>query len=668
MANYESSAIRNLAFVGHGGTGKTTICETFLKMAGIVNRVPAGVLDFASDEKERQHSIDSKIAHFSWKGKELNVIDVPGYQEFFQNVVSCLSIVETAVLVISANNGITINTRRAWGVAKENGIAKFILITKLDGDNVSFEETVSEIQKLFGSHCIPMLVPDKVGAGFSKVHSILDANSPESKKYKDKLVEATVETDDELMNKYLEGETISDEIIQKQLKNAIKHGQIIPIIAVSPVKEVGLVEFLDMILEYAPSPLDVPIKKAKTSDDKEVVFDGNPNGQLAAQIFKIFNDPFGRIVYFRMYNGTLTSGTNIYNTATGGMERIGNIFRPMGKEAKNIEKAIPGDIVALAKLENVQLGNTLGVEKATYAFSVPSYPTPMVSLAVFPKTHNDEQKIGSSLGKLVEEDKTFIVRRDEETHELVISGMSNLHLELILNRLRSRFKVDCTQALPRIAYRETIMGKAESRYRHKKQTGGHGQFGEVAIRIAPTERGKGFDFVDDIVGGVISSQFVSSSRKGIEATLPKGILAGYPIVDVQVSVWDGKMHDVDSSDAAFQLAGSKAFQEAFVAAKPVLLEPIANIEITVPSKFMGDIMGDLNSRRGRISGSDTDGNDQVIKALVPMAEIQTYSTQLKSITGGEGTYSVKFSHYDPMPMQTQEKIVAKFKQEQQEKK
>lgn len=668
MANYESSAIRNLAFVGHGGTGKTTFCETLLKLAGLITRVPAGVMDFSPDEKERQHSIDSKIAHFSWKGKEINIIDVPGYQEFFQNVVSCLSVVETAILTISALDGITINTRQAWKAAKESGVAKFIMLTKLDGENAHFEETIETIQKTLGSHCIPLVIPNGTGANFTKVTNIYTSNDPACKKYREKLIEATVETNDELMEHYLAGEKIEDDAILKQLKLAITKGTIIPILAVCPPKEIGVSEFLDVVLEYAPSPVDVPVKQACSPADskQEVKVEASSTAPFAAQIFKIFNDPFGRWVYLRVYSGTLVAGTSIYDVNTNSTERVGNVSLPFGKELKNIERAIPGDIIVLAKVENVQIGHTLGTEKNPLLFSTPHYPMPMVSLAVAPKTRTDEQKIGASLLKLAQEDKTFLVDRDKETNELVVSGMSNLHLDIMLNRLRARFKVDCTQALPHVPYRETIMGKSESRYRHKKQTGGHGQFGEVAIKIEPTERGQGFDFVDEIVGGVITSQFVSSTQKGISAILPKGILAGYPIVDVRVRVWDGKMHDVDSSDAAFQLAGSKAFREAFGKAKPVLLEPIMNIEITIPSKFMGDIMGDLNSRRGRISGSDSDGNDQIIKALVPLAEVQTYSTQLKSITGGEGTYSLQFSHYDMVPTHIQDKLVNKYKQEKKE--
>lgn len=668
MSKYESSAIRNLAFVGHGGTGKTTFAEVILKEVGLISRVPAGVMDYASDEKEKQISIDSAIAHITWKDKEINLIDCPGYQEFFHNAISALNVVETAVIFISAADGLTVNTRRAWSVAKQNHLAKIIVLTKADGENVNFDERIDQIQSQFGKHCIPFIVPDGVSSQFTRVKKVLDANEKGVAEYKNKLVEATVETNDELLNKYLEGEEIAADILEVQLKKAIKQGEIIPIVTVCPVKEIGTKEFLEVVSEFAPSPLEVAPKKPKNIQTKEEMsLEVSEKGPFSGQIFRIFNDPFGRITYFRVYTGSLASASTIYDVNIESSERIGAVSQIIGKDLKAIDRAIPGDIVAIAKVENIQIGHTLANEKANFVYDMPEYPMPMVSLAVAPKARGDEQKITSSLAKLAEEDKTFRIKRDEETNELIVSGMSNLHLEIVLARLKNRFKVECTQKLPKIPYRETIVGKADKRYRHKKQSGGHGQFGEVAIKLEPAERGKGFDFVDQIVGGVVPSQFVASTQKGVQGAMVKGIIAGYPVVDVRVILYDGKTHEVDSSDAAFQMAGSKAFQEGFVEAKPVLLEPVVNIEITVPAKYMGDIMGDLNSRRGRIAGSDSDGNYQIIKALVPLAEIATYSTELKSITGGEGSYYMEFSHYDVVPGNVQEKIVARAKQEQEKK-
>ena len=664
MSKYDSRAIRNLAFVGHGSAGKSILCDAIAKEAGLTTRVPAGIMDYATDEKERSHSIDLAIARLSWQDKEITILDAPGYQEFVQSTISALSVVETAVVFVSAADGITVNTRRAWEVANAANLAKVIVVTKLDGENVTFENTLAEIQEAFGSQCIPLLVPDSVGGQFTKVDNVLTESSGNVGDYKEKLVESTVETDDELLNQYLEGEEIPAQVLEKQLKIAITQGKVVPVVAVCPTKEIGVKEFMNLVVEYLPSPLEAPAKTGKLAEkEDEMSLAAKKEEPFSAQIFKIYNDPFGRMVYFRVYSGTIDSSSNIYDANNGASERVGSIMQVFGKEQKAIETAIPGDIVAIAKVDNVQMGDTLASEKVPVVYAQPDYPTPMVSLAVQPKSRGDEQKITASLGKLAEEDKTFWVRRDEETSELVISGMSNLHLEIMLARLKNRFKVECTHSLPRIPYRETITGKAESRYRHKKQTGGHGQFAEVAIKMQPTERGKGFEFVDSIVGGVVPSQFVASTEKGINTAMKKGILANYPIVDVQVSLFDGKTHDVDSSDAAFQLAGSKAFQEGFLDARPVMLEPIQNIEIIVPAKFMGDIMGDLNSRRGRIMGSDSDGNYQIIKAQVPLAEIMTYSTELKSLTGGEGSYNTEFSHYDAVPSHVQDKIIARVKEE-----
>lgn len=668
-----SSDIRNLALVGHGGSGKTTLCEALLKEVGLVTRVPAGVMDYSVDEKERGHSIDLSTAQFTYNGKEISILAVPGYYDFCHNVVSALSVVETAVIAIAATDGITVNTRKVWETAEKLGIAKAIVITKLDGDNINLEDVIGNIQKQFSSKCVPLVVTEGTGKQINKIHNVLTTTNEHTKAYRSMLVEVLVETDDALLNSYLEGKEIPTETLTKQLGKAISQKKIIPMLCMNPASGLGVKEFLEFIATYLPSPLELPAKHGKIpgKDEQDASWAATADAPFSAQVFKVYNDPFGRLVYFRVYSGTLNSASSLYDVNSNTTERVATVFHMVGKEQKALDKAIPGDIVALGKVESIQLGDTLvSNEKSPILYPKFHYPRPMVGLAVVPKTRTDEQKISLSLAKLAEEDATFQVKRDEETHEVVISGMSNLHLDIMLARLKNRFKVECTCTLPKIAYRETIMGKGESRYRHKRQTGGHGQFAEVAIRIEPTPRGAGFDFRNDIVGGVVPKPFVVSCEKGIQATLEKGILAGFKVVDVMVSVWDGKTHEVDSSDAAFQLAASKAFQEAFMTAKPTLLEPIMNISISVPNKYMGDITGDLNSRRGRITGSDMDGDYQTIKAQVPLAEVITYSADLKSRTGGEGTYDLEPSHYDPVPSYLQEKVIAKAKEakEKEEKK
>lgn len=662
---YDTTAIRNLAFVGHGGSGKTFLCEALLKEAGLATRLPAGIMDYAQDEKDTGHSIELAIARFSWQDKEITMIDVPGYADFCYNVASALAVVETAVVVISASDGITVNTRKVWDAINQKGLPKAIVITKLDEENINFDNLIANIQKQFGKICVPLTVPDELGASCSKVHNIFSKDLPEAYNiYRDQLVETIVETDDALLNRYLEGEKFPQEILEKQLAKAIAQKKAVPILSIISPKDIGIKEFLQVTVQFLPCPLDVPRKSAKIKgQEAETAYDATPEAPFSGQIFKVFNDPFGRLIYFRVYSGTLTSPAYVYDVNADKSERVTSIFHVVGKEQKNAEKAIPGDIVLITKVESFQLGDTLVTnEKSPILYDKILYPVPMVSLAVQPKARVDEQRISSSLAKVAEEDPTFQIRREESTNEMVVVGMTNLHLDTMLNRLKNRFKVECTHSIPKIPYRETISGKSEARFRHKKQSGGHGQFAEVALRLEPTARGSGFEFVDQIVGGVVPSQFVASTEKGIRGAMQRGILAGCPVVDVQVALWDGKTHEVDSSDAAFQIAASKAFQEGFMQAKPVLLEPVQILEVTIPTKYLGDISGHLNSKRGRILGTEVNGDYQTIKAQVPLSEVLTYSSDLKSMTGGEGSYTMQFSHYDAVPSYLQDKIIAKAKE------
>lgn len=660
----DSSAVRNLALIGHGSSGKTSLCESLLKHVGLTTRIPAGIMDFAPDEKERGHSIDLSVATFAWQDIQATVLDVPGYQEFFYNVVSALEVVESAVVVISATDGITVNTRKAWEIADRKGLPRAIVLTKLDGENIDLAGRLAEIEKHFGPRCIPFVMPDDVGRQLTKVHKVMEPGSPAAE-YREKLVEKIVESDDELCESYLGGEKISDEALLRQMAKAIRTNALVPILCVVPTQGIGVGEFLDFVKEYMPSPSERAPRTARIpGKEEEKRFEPSPDAPFSAQVFKVFNDPFGRIVYFRVWSGTLPASSVVYDASRESSEKVAGIFRMLGKETKSIDKAVAGDIVAVTKVESLNVGDTLVAnEKEAVLYEKPPYPTPMFSLAVFPKSRGDEQKISASLAKLAEEDPTFRVKRAEETNEVVVSGMSNLHIDLMMNRLKNRFKVECTQALPKIPYRETITSKSESRYRHKKQAGGHGQFAEVAIRIEPGEKGTELEFINQIVGGVVPGPFVVSTEKGIQGAMKRGILAGYPVVEVRVALYDGKTHDVDSSDAAFQVAASQAFQEAFRQAKPVFLEPVVNLVITVPSKNIGDISGHLNGRRGRIMGSDVVGDETTIKAQVPLAEVMMYSTDLKSMTGGEGNYTMEFSHYDIVPPNIQEKIIAQSKKE-----
>ncbi|MFN3467081.1 MAG: elongation factor G, partial [Candidatus Brocadiales bacterium] len=481
------------------------------------------------------------------------------------------------------------------------------------------------------------------------------------------LIEAVVEVDDGLMQKYLEGKEVSTQEVQGCLSRAIAQGKIVPILFVSSKKLIGIEELLNVLVDFTPNPLGVTRKGVDLEKNEETTVKGQEDAPFSAQVFKCITDPIvGKLVFFRVFSGVLDGDLSFYNTHTKKSEKAGQLLKVFGKEQRVIPRAVVGDIVAIAKIETIGISDTLCSPRKHIKFLPITFPTPMVSLAVAPKNQGAEQKISVSLAKLAEEDPTFKVTRDSQTGELVVTGTSNLHLDIMLHRLKRRFDVEVNTHEPKIPYKETVTGKADAQYKHKKQTGGRGQYGEVYIKLEPLARGQGFEFSNEIVGGKIPGQYIPAVEKGIRETLARGVLAGYPVVDVRVTLYDGSFHTVDSSEAAFKMAASKAFQKAFMEARPVLLEPVVNIEITFPSEFMGEISGNLTSRRGRIIGMDTIGKMQVIKASVPMAEVTRYETELKSMTGGQGSYSMEFSHYDVMPSHIAQNVIAQGKKKEEE--
>jgi len=677
MAKYEVGDIRNVAFFGHGNTGKTTLAEQMLVEAGVLKRagsVDEGTsnLDFEDEERERKHTIDSSIVHFSWRGKEINLIDTPGYSDFIASVIGAAAVVETAVITIAAPAGIEVNTRRVWAIASEAGLAKVILISKMDGENIDFPALLKSIQEVFGSNCVPLFLPVGVGGDFQGIVNVLSPPNElpagvvgDVDAAKEAITESIVEANDELLEKYLGEEQISAEELSSAFVGSMVAGQVVPILCCSTVKGIGVKEVMDFLAMNTPSPVE-GLKRRYQSGEEEVEITPDPNGPFIAQVFKCLTDPFvGKVSFFRVFSGTMTAG-QVYNSRTGRAEKVTQIFRPQAREQEQVERAIPGDIIGVTKVEGIAISDTLCDREANVSLPKLIFPQPMVAVAVEPKARGDEQRISEALSKIADEDPTFKVSRDTQTNELVITGMSTLHLDVILSRLKNRFGVEVTTKEPKIPYRETITRNAEGKYRHKKQTGGRGQFAEVWLRIEPLERGAGFEFVDEIVGGAIPSQFIPAVEKGIREAMQQGIIAGYPVQDLRVRVYDGKDHPVDSSEAAFKIAAARAFKNAFMEAKPVLLEPIVNMEIVVPSKYMGDISGDLNSRRGRIVNVDASGDMQIIKAQVPMAEVMNYATQLRSITGGTGSFTMEFSHYDVVPARIAEAVIAKSKPREEE--
>lgn len=669
--------IRNIAVAGHGTCGKTTLVESLLanaKMIARPGRVDDGssILDHSAEERAHGFTVVATPCYIEKGDSLLQVIDTPGYADFRGAVTEAFAAVETALIAIDSVAGIRVNTRRVWQDAERAGIGRVIVITRLDLENARFDGLVDEIREAFGKRCVTLELPDHEGPGFGSVENVLHTGatgSERSRRAFQQMREAIIESDEKLMERYLAEAPISDDEVREAFSSAVLTGAVVPILCCSSVKNLGLNKLLDFLSTIPPThDASVP-RKLVDADGKESV--GSPagpaDGPLLAQVFKIELDPFvGKLSYVRVHSGTLRPNSPIQNLTRRVKEKVSTILRMQGKDQKTVDHAGPGEIVALPKIEHLSVGDSLGDSSVKAWPAKIEHPSSMVRIAIEPKNRNDETKLSEALHKLHESDPTFQSDRVRSTHELVIAGRSTLHLDLMLEKLRNQFKIDVATHVPSTAYLESIGGTAEAKYRHKKQTGGRGQFGEVAIRLGPADRTKTLEFVNAIVGGAVPREYIPAVEKGVLETMEHGVLTGCPVVGCQVTLFDGGFHAVDSSEAAFKTAAREAFKMAFLDAKPVLLEPILNLEVHVPSAFMGDITGDLNSRRGRISGMDQDGELQVILAQVPEAEMKSYSTDLRSMTGGEATYTVEFSHYDTVPSNVQQQIVAAIKKHQQE--
>jgi len=673
MARIETPKIRNIALVGHEGAGKTMLVEAFLYRVGVLTRMGSikegnTASDFDPDEREGGKSFSCSTLSFSYKDVFFNILDVPGSSDCVGDMLTALRAVECAVICVDATSGVKVNTRKIWQEAEKLGLPCCFAITRLDAENTNYEKTLAEIQEHFGDRCIPALWPDGSAASFSKVFSVLEPaeGAPEEvSSMNEKLSEAVVEADDELMEKYLEGEEISSETFRSTFTKAMLQRVLFPVVVAAGEPQVGLEEMLDFLAAYSPKPNE--FERKGMAGEEEVVLD--PDNGFVGFVYRTVADEFvTRISYLRILSGKLASNTSFVNRRTGKSERIGGLLKICGKEQASIEEGVCGDIVAVAKVEDILAGDTLTDGKTKIVLPEIKFPTPMCSLAVRPKSRGDETKISTALKELVADDRTVAVRADAQTGDLVLSGMSDLHLLLMLKRLKRRRKVEVETAPPKIPYRETITkGAKYVEYTHKKQTGGAGQFARVFIDVEPLERGAGYEFVDKIFGGVIDQSFRPSVDKGIQNKMAEGVIAGNPVVDVRVTLVDGKTHPVDSKDIAFQIAGREAFKKAVLQCNPVLLEPIVKLEVVVPQASMGDVMGDLNGKRGRILTSGTEGNLAVVQALIPLGEVQNYQAGLKSMTGGEGSYTMEFDHYDIVPPNVHKAIVAAYEKEQEQK-
>lgn len=662
--------IRNIAFLGHGGAGKTILAEALLHAAGATNRFGSiedgtTMLDHTDLEKQSAHSVDPAMAHFDHAGKTINLIDAPGYPDFIGGAISALGGVDTAVIVVSASSGIEVNTRKLFNSAGQAGLARAIVINKVDAENIDLPSLLKAIGETFGSSVKCMNLPADGGK------KVIDCfgNDSGSTDFGDvgemhtQLVESVIEANEEMMEAYLGGEEISTDKLAGAFAGAMTSGTVIPLFFTAGREQTGVAELADAVANYFPSPADITrggVRSGEGSDAEAVEITTDADKPLVAQAFRITADPFvGKLSWIRILQGKLTGESTFSIRDERKTLKTGHVLKVQGAETAEVSAAVAGDIVALAKIEEIRAGDILHAAGSAMFGSIPAAPTPMYSLAVTPKSRGDEGKISEALSRLAEEDSTFGVVRDNQTNETVISGIGDLHLRMMLKKMADRFNLDVETKTPKIPYRESITTTADGHYRHKKQTGGAGQFGEVYLRVEPLEQGSGFEFAQELFGESIPRQYLPAIEKGVRDVVASGAVAGYPMQDLKVIITDGKHHPVDSKEVAFRTAGKFAFIDAVKRAKAVLLEPVVTMEITVPSQYMGDIAGDLSSRRGRILGQDMlPGGIVSISAQAPLAEVVQYNSQLRSVTGGQGSYTMEFSHYDPVPGNVQQQILA----------
>lgn len=690
MANKDLSAVRNLAVIGHGGVGKTSLCEAALYNAGIttrLNRVDEGnsILDYSSEEIERKSTLSSSMAVIPWKKTEIFLMDTPGYTNFLADTKGVLKVMDAGVVLVSAISGVKVETEKVWGYLSDYGLAPMIFVNKMDRERADFYKAVEMVESSLEVQPLVMQLPIGQEADFKGVFDLLTMESciySDGKisrssdipaelqdpidSFREKLVETAVETDDELMERYLEGGEVSNEEIRTAIAKGTTEGQFVPVYCGAALQNVGVDLLLDGVISFLPAPDQVgeqrTIEGVNPKDDQMVTRKPSSDEPLAAQVFKTVIDPFaGKLNFFRVFSGVLKSDSTVLNTRSEEKERMGTLLRLIGKEQKPVTEVGVGEIAAVAKLKNTVTGDTLCDENAPIRLSPIHFPEPVISFAVEAKSKGDEDKLGQALHKIAEEEPSLKIERHEETSELVVSVMGMVHMEVILARMKHKFGVEVNLKEPKIPYRETIRKKSDVQGKYKKQTGGHGQFGDVWVRFEPLPKGSGFEFADKIVGGAVPRQFIPAVEKGLIESIRKGPLAGYPMVDFKATLYDGSYHSVDSSEMAFKVAASMALKKGCLEADPVLLEPIMKMRIMVPDDFVGGVISDLNSRRGKVLGVDAKGKTQIVAAEVPMAETMKYVAALRSITGGRGSFKIEFDHYAELPAHLRDKVISEAK-------
>jgi elongation factor G len=684
----EVGKIRNVGVVGHGGVGKTSLVEALLFSAGAVTRLGkvddgSTTTDFDPDEIKRKISINTSIAYLDWKGHRVNLVDTPGYGDFIADARAGLRVVEAAIVVVDAVAGVQVQTEKVWKFANEYNLPRVVVVNRLDRERADFYRTFESIARRLKGRLVALQIPLGEEAGFKgavdlvRMKAVTYAGgkptegeipgdvSDRVKEYREKLVEAVAETDDDLLSKYLEEGSLGEPEMLKALRAGIAQGKLVPVLCTAAAKNMGSTALLDLIVDALPSPADRGEVAGTDLKTKQAGTRGpDPKAPVTALVFKTLADPhIGKLSLFRVMSGTLRADSTLLNPLRGAKERMGHVSWLQGKTQKNVEALGPGEIGVAQKLKETQTGDTLGDEAHPFELPRITFPEAAISFAIQPKTRGDEDKISTALARIAEEDPTVHYHFDPETKQLLVSGVGSLHVEMVVERMKRKYNVDVNLLPPRIPYKETVKGRAEGQGKYKKQTGGRGQYGDTWLRVEPLPRSGGFEFVDDIFGGSIPRNFIPSVEKGVRDCMKRGILAGYPIVDLKVTLYDGSYHDVDSSDMAFQIAASMGLQKVFVEAHPILLEPIMNVEVTTPADHAGDVIGDLNSRRGRIVGMEPAGETALVRAVVPMSEMLTYEPSLRSMTGGRGGYSMEFSHYEEVPAFIADKVIKEAKAE-----